>query len=98
MSDDFCEMCNAYGCGIVGVCPGCLDGIKKENAELKEDQRWRSVKDELPEDFESVLLYHDGEVREGIIEKKYWWAWSLSSAGKISFDKVTHWMPLPEFK
>ena len=56
--------------------------------------KWISVKDRLPEHFEDVLTFEDGEfysVNSISQLTKYWWD---SDEG---FERhPSHWMPLPE--
>lgn len=54
----------------------------------RKQSEWISVKKELPEDFENVLLYVNHGGYEGVCIGYYYEGWS--EAG------VTHWMPLPE--
>lgn len=59
------------------------------------DNPWISVKERLPEDGGSVLVYSPvGGVAEGVYSKNYkkWvqYRWSVFE------PKVTHWMPMPE--
>ena len=49
---------------------------------------WISVKDRLPDDGTKVLLYLD----YGMIEA----SWYDSSYYMPFWNRVTHWMPLPE--
>ena len=62
-------------------------------AGYKAAQQWISVKDRLPEHFEDVLTFEDGECyRVNSISQltKYWWD---SDEG---FERnPSHWMPLP---
>lgn len=73
-------------------CPICTEKLRKE-------REWISVKDRLPEEDSTVLIYTDHEtVLMGTFtwEKKfevgnfsdYYDTWKL--------EDVTHWMPLPQ--
>lgn len=56
---------------------------------------WISVEDELPEVGASVLFVHpdESETMKGYITRiKTWW----SEKHRYSFEKVTHWMSLPQ--
>ena len=52
-------------------------------------QEWISVKDRLPNPFESVLVFRDGKISIDYNEGNGWFAYDFN--GK----RVTHWMPLP---
>ena len=54
---------------------------------------WRSPKEELPDDDQTVLLHlDDGEVWTGFRDGK---AWRYVSADRID-ARVLHWAPFPE--
>ena len=53
---------------------------------------WISVKDRLPEPWEDVLLFSDGRVFEGCMDK----SGGFSNAREYEISNVTHWCPLPE--
>ena len=64
---------------------------------------WISVKDELPKVCQWVLVvYTPNNVRQARTEMAYLAEffgrkfWYLTEIGIDSFEKVTHWMPLPE--
>lgn len=83
-------MCNTTMEEVKAVDTGELMPITN----LPTPAKWISVKDRLPEDFEDVLTFEDGECyRVNSISQltKYWWD---SDEG---FERhPTHWMPLPE--
>ncbi|HBF66478.1 MAG TPA: hypothetical protein DDW34_12995 [Clostridium sp.] len=67
--------------------------------------QWISVKDRLPENNKSVLVYAEGTARQGntyatasLQEGEFWFI--SCEIGKQSFPnaqfKVAFWMPLPE--
>lgn len=53
-------------------------------------QRWIPVTERLPEPFEDVLVFRDGEISIDYHEENGWFAYDFK--GK----RVSHWMPLPE--
>lgn len=59
---------------------------------------WISVKDKLPENFETVLaLCKDGDMFVGRHTSwQQWQIWTAKKSTKIVQRTVTHWMPLPE--
>ena len=59
--------------------------------------KWISVNDRLPEEFESVLIYDPGQgpfqtINEGYRVNN---SWGYIRSGCYP-NNVTHWMPLPE--
>ena len=65
---------------------------------LREQPRWISVKERLPKEFVSVLVYMPEErplptVHEGFLAREGVWY-----ANHFDRDpmEITHWMPLPE--
>ena len=72
-----------------------LDSLDMAIAALREQHRWISVEERLPEGGGSVLIYSPfGGVAEGTYSEHYkrWvqYRWSVFE------PEVTHWMPLPE--
>lgn len=61
---------------------------------LSSDKGWISVEDELPKNFETVIV--SGGVARYNSETKNWW--SLMDVGGTIIWKVTHWMPLPKLE
>jgi hypothetical protein len=62
---------------------------------------WISVKDELPGSGEIVLAYGIGKRPsmtkfEGNVFKRYVDTIKGDRVQSIYYDKITHWMPLPE--
>lgn len=54
---------------------------------------WRKVKDELPDDDQTVLVHmDDGEVWTGFLDTE---VWRFVSGDRIEAE-VLHWMPFPE--
>lgn len=58
--------------------------LEKENAELKEAERWRKCSEELPPEGAEVLAYYAGNLQTYFVEK--------APLNKF----VTYWMPLPK--
>lgn len=55
--------------------------------------KWISVEDELPRDWNDVILINDGEIGIGYydVSRKEWRDYTKSYTCNI-----THWMPAPE--
>ena len=54
---------------------------------------WISVKDRLPNDTKTKIVFHSRGVSFAYFSGMFWW----SNIGKRhSLDTITHWMPLPE--
>lgn len=68
-----------------------------EQDEMLETFEWRNTMDELPQPFESVLVFMPGEaplppVHEGYLRPDGWW-WS--NGFERDPGEITHWAPLP---
>ena len=83
-----------YAAGSDSIVPGAYVEALDAAIETLDRIRWISVKDILPADGETVLIYKNGiiEVQEFDRRRKGWlskgWFWSVAT--------VSHWMPLPE--
>lgn len=75
---------------IVDIAIQELESLKTENAELKKQNKWISVDDELPSKDGNYLTYEKGRVHSA----DHCVCWFSS---KYGFDLIgtTHWMPLP---
>ena len=59
---------------------------------LREQPRWISVEERLPEPLESVIVWTRwGEMGEALLDGKHF-VWM----GDTDIAAATHWMPLPE--
>ena len=75
-----------------------LDSLQMAIAALREQPRWISVEERLPEKYTIVLCYKDGQRRLG------YYLGANYGKGVAAFRHpkdqwafgVTHWMPLPE--
>jgi hypothetical protein len=91
----------------------CVNHAADEIERLREERLWISVEEQLPQEYETVLVATDGKVSAGEIRfpdeecgmTEPWWMVfkdrrnrSPSWAGMVSFSDVTHWMPLPEMQ
>ena len=64
---------------------------------LREQPRWISVKERLPEKYKFVLCYKDGKTRIGYyIGAEYVKGVAAFADYHNHSFTVTHWMPLPE--
>ena len=93
MSDWTCP-----GCGVPR--PQCLRGcthheeieiLRAEIARLREERRWVSVGERLPEPGSLVLAFINGEVMEATFCGGGGLAWQTDRGG----FNATHWQPLP---
>lgn len=67
-----------------------IERLARENAELKEAQRWVPVSERLPEDGVNVITVDKyGRVSKCNCLKSY-----VTKYG--NYDNVTHWQPLPQ--
>ena len=59
--------------------------------------KWISVEDELPEDTEMKLVFHQGEFKIAacVTDIRTYWI-RMQGNRTIEFVGVTHWMDLPE--
>lgn len=77
-----------------------LARLAKENAELREAQRWIPVSERLPENGVTVLVcylgYYDGKPNSDNVAymKRGVWLWYADDEEMCV--QVTHWRPLPE--
>ena len=62
---------------------------EKMTAKGYRKQEWISVEDRLPDKYNSVLIFCEGEVRIDYIDSYGIWHDNFQY-------RVTHWMPLPE--
>mgnify|MGYP003089897448 FL=1 len=92
-----------YLCGI-GT---CLDSIDADSFEVPDSYpAWISVKNQLPEKLENVIVFTEGCVDVGYLTedgfgKRRWETdsldeWGGGGGGREVLKDVTHWMPLPE--
>lgn len=59
-------------------------------------QRWISVEERLPEDYEDVvIIMRNGASSWYRVAYREYGGWSFGG-GRRAPDEVTHWMPLPE--
>lgn len=69
--------------------------LEKENAELKEAQRWRKFSDEKPKWGEEVLVL-DKEGDQHIVRFSHDMKWiSWGKMNTCESDCIVYWMPLP---
>jgi hypothetical protein len=85
-------------CGEGECCVSCLaTKLHKEGVTI---QKWIPVTERMPDNNESVLVYHDdGMIRFGINKGGFADVVStlyLKHNHHTCFSKVTHWMPLPQ--
>ena len=66
-------------------------------AALREQPRWISVEERLPEDRDWVLVWHTGYMtpKKAKFEDEGVVVWVLDGHDSLPGD-VTHWMPLPQ--
>ena len=65
--------------------------LRRNNAELKEAQRWRKCSEEKPEKDQWCLVYHEGE-----IDADHYTDHCNNHCRFVMYGNyVTHWMPLP---
>lgn len=57
-------------------------------------RRWIPVEEELPENWEEVLISIGGALAVGYRLGEYWWM--VSSQGTHPLGMPAHWQPLPE--
>ena len=69
--------------------------LRRNNAELKEAQRWRKCSEELPEDGAEVLATDGEEIwlchKDTVCDGSPW----FQPDGLPHIEGVTHWKPLP---
>lgn len=70
-------------------------GARKLIEEAPAVQQWISVKDRLPEEYETVLAY-DGDCVEPSVFYGDYGFYELDKYEADPLCGVTHWMPLPE--
>lgn len=56
--------------------------------------QWISVKDRLPDDNDRVIAFRPYEAEVSAYRYCVKWGWSLKTS--MSYNGITHWMPLPE--
>ena len=56
--------------------------------------QWISVKDRLPDDNDRVIAFRPYEAEVSAYRYCVKWGWSLKTS--MSYNRITHWMPLPE--
>ena len=66
-----------------------IESLEKENAALREAQRWIPVSERLPEDGIEVLVYESED--SSIYSACKWYDEWNGFPG----ERITHWMPLP---
>ena len=62
---------------------------------MPKDNGWVNVKDRLPDDRLTVILFYNGRVTFGYLDAWDYEYFSPEFEGKLRENKVTHWMPLP---
>ena len=77
--------------------PVVLDFYKTAEAALREwgQSEWVSVKDRLPENGETVLVYRP-TMKIQYMTSYYWYRFCDGAIDIQGNDVITHWMPLPE--
>jgi len=76
---------------FTGTCPTC-------GQEYNGLFEWISVEDALPDVDDTVIAYNDcGEVGLASYDKRYEEA-EFHSTSRWDMGRVTHWLPMPEFK
>lgn len=75
-----------------------LDALYMAIAALREQPRWISVEERLPEKYKFVLCYKDGKTRIGYyIGAEYVkGVAAFADCGHNHSFGVTHWLPLPD--
>jgi hypothetical protein len=68
-----------------------IESLQAEIARLREERRWVSVGERLPEGLSMVLAFINGEVMEATFVGGKVLAWKTERGGFYA----THWMPLP---
>lgn len=56
--------------------------------------QWISVKDRLPDDNDRVIAFRPYEAEVSAYRYCVKWGWSLKTS--MSYNGITHWMPLPK--
>lgn len=56
--------------------------------------QWISVKDRLPDDNDRVIAFRQYEAEVSAYRYCVKWGWSLKTS--MSYNGITHWMPLSE--
>jgi len=76
-----------------------VEKLEQELAEVKAANRWRDVKEELPEmkGIQQYIIRHrDGGCNIATWSRGSGTFWVLCL--DLDLDDITHWMPLPELK
>ena len=83
----------------------CQDSIKKMLAIIRDAMKWISIKDEMPQEGQEVLLYETNansaggsDIIIGYVKKHKVIDWQWFSSGGCCtnvYGEITHWMPLP---
>jgi len=103
MKDKPCKRHRAHP-EFISDCVGCdiesynsdVSELKGDLAELKEQYRWRDVKEELPEENTEVLGRFD--CREIIIVFLHSDGYYSKRPERYLYAKLTHWMPMLKFE
>lgn len=118
MKDKPCKRHRAHP-EFISDCVGCdiegynsdLSEVKGDLAELKDQYRWRDVKEELPEDDDEVLIYPEQKYAgntayfnpyddngDGIKKGQFYHIVENSYGDDYCETRPTHWMPFPIFE
>lgn len=84
---------NMLNNGKVEVC--LKADVDKVIAELKEERRWRNLKDEQPQEGERVLIVDEyfQDISMAMYTDDH--CWELNSGATILTTAFPYWMPLP---
>ena len=90
------DFCPEHGANLC-MCYDCVSEPFQEEIEALEKQiealKWISVKDRLPENYETVLFFNSNKFYAiGHIDKFLW----IDNTTHAEILGVTHWVPLPE--
>ncbi len=69
--------------------------LEKENAELKEERRWRKFPDEKPEEWDTVVVRFSDRFYDLAVYLSNGQGWDIGDGLYHKSEEVSHWMPLP---